>query len=106
MLAAIRCRQMIGAGEQRAEELAVVDDAADRNAAEADTMIAALAADQAGARAFAAHMVIGERDLERGVDRFRARIAEEHTVEIARRQRGDAAGEFERLGWPKWNVAA
>ena len=34
--------------------------------------VAALAPDQAGARAFAAHMVIGERDLERGIDRLRA----------------------------------
>jgi hypothetical protein len=37
---------MVDAGQQRAEELAVVDDAADRNAAEADAVIAALAADQ------------------------------------------------------------
>ena len=89
---------MVDAGEQRAEEFAVVDDAADRDAAEADAVIAALAADQARARAFAAHIVIGERDLERGVDRLRAGIAEEHVVEIAGRQRGDAARELERLG--------
>ena len=50
MLAAVGRRQMIDAGEQRAEEFAVVDDAADRNAAEADAVIAALAADQPGAR--------------------------------------------------------
>ncbi len=40
---------------------------------------------------------VGERDLQRGVDRLRARIAEEHVVEIARRQRRDAARELERL---------
>ena len=56
MLAVIGRRQMIDAGQQRAEEFAVVDDAADRNAAEADAVIAALAADQPGARALAAHM--------------------------------------------------
>jgi hypothetical protein len=50
MLAVIGRRQMIDAGQQRAEELAVVDHAADRNAAEADAVIAALAADQALAR--------------------------------------------------------
>ena len=88
---------MVDAGEQRAELLAVIDDAADRDAAKADAMIAALAADQPHARRIAPHVVIGERDLERGVDRFRAGIAEEHVVEIAGRQRGDAARQFERL---------
>ena len=63
---------MIDAGEQRAELLAVVDDAADRDAAEADAVIAALASDQAHARGVAAHIMIGERDLERSVDSFRA----------------------------------
>ena len=64
-------RHVVDAGQQRAEHLAVGDDAADRDAAEADTVIAALAADQAGARALAAGALIGERDLERRVDRFR-----------------------------------
>ena len=97
LLAIVGVRQVIDAGKQRAEELAVGDDAADRDAAEADAVIAALAPDQARARAFAAHIVIGERDLERGVDRLRAGIAEEHVVEIARRQRRDPARELERL---------
>ena len=57
------------------EELAVAGDAADRDAAEADAVIAALAADQPGARAFAPRAVIGERDLQRGLDRLRAGIA-------------------------------
>ena len=94
VLAVVGGRQVIDAGQQRAEEFAVVDDAADRNAAEADAVIAALAPDQAGARAFAAHVVIGERDLERGVDRLRAGVAEEHVIEIARaraRRRGSRA---------------
>src|SRR5262245_45154516 len=98
LLAAVGRREVVDAGEQRAEEFAVVDDAADRDAAEADAVIAALASDQAGARAFAAHVVMGERDLERGVDRLRAGIAEEHVVEIAGRERGDAARQLERLG--------
>ena len=38
---------MVDAGQQRAEDLAVADDAADGSAAEADAVIAALAADQA-----------------------------------------------------------
>src|ERR1700735_5096591 len=77
--------------------LAGGDDAADRNAAEADAVVAALAADQAGARRLATHIVIGERDFERRVDRLGTGIAEEHPVEIARRQRRHAAREFERL---------
>ena len=101
VLAAVGRRQVIDAGQQRAEEFAVVDDAADRDAAEADTVVAALAPDQAGAPAFAAHVVVGERDLERGVDRLRARIAEEHVIEIGGRKRGDAARELERLGMGK-----
>src|ERR1700691_4718995 len=95
MLAAIGCRQMIDAGQERAEEFAVVDKAADRNAAEADAMITALAADQAGPAALPADVVVGERDLERGVDRLRARIAEEHPIEIGGRERRDPAGELE-----------
>jgi len=42
--------------------------------------------------------MIGERDLERGVDRLGAGIAEEHVVEIGRRERRDAARQLERLG--------
>ena len=89
---------MIDAGEQRAELFAVGDHAADRRAAEADAVIAALAADEARARGVAADVMIGERDLERGIDRLRTGIAEEHVIEIAGRQRRDAAGEFESLG--------
>ena len=66
-LAVVGRRQVIDAGEQRAEELAVVDHAADRNAAEADAVIGALAPDQALARPVPAHVVIGERDLQRRV---------------------------------------
>jgi hypothetical protein len=89
---------VVDAGQERAEEFAVVDDAADGDAAEADAVIAALAADQPGARALAAHIVIRERDLERGIDRLRARIAEKHAVEIARRQRRDPARQLEGFG--------
>ena len=101
LLAIVGHLQMVDAGEQRAELLAVVDDAADRDAAKADAMIAALATDQPHTRRIALHVVIGERDLERGVDGFRAGIAEENVVEIAGRQRGDAARQFERLGMGK-----
>ena len=96
MLAIIGRGKMIDAGQQRTEELAIVDHAADRNAAEADAMIGALAADQTLARALSAHVVIGERDLERRVAGLGARIAKEHMIEIARRELGQARGELER----------
>ena len=47
-------RQMVDARQSHAELLAVVDDAADRDAAEADAVIAALAPDQPHARGIAA----------------------------------------------------
>src|SRR5262249_39470514 len=95
LLAIVGRRQMVDASHQRTELLTVVDDAADSNAAETDTVIAALTSDQPDARAVAAHVVIGERDLERGVDRFGAGIAEEHMIEVAGRQSGDTARQLE-----------
>jgi hypothetical protein len=71
LVAVIGRGQVIDAGQQRSEHLAVVDDAADRSAAEADAVIAALAADQTGACALALDLMIGQRDLERGVGGFR-----------------------------------
>ena len=49
LLAVVGVRQMIDARQHRAERLAVVGEAADRHAAEADAVIAALAADEARA---------------------------------------------------------
>ncbi len=83
------CGRWSTPGSMRAEELAVVDHAADGDAAEADAVVAALAADEAGARAFAAHAVVGERDLQRGVHRLRAGVGEEHVVEPVRQPAHD-----------------
>ena len=91
-------RQMIDAGSRLPKSLAVARDAADRDAAETDAVIAALAADEAGARALAADAVIGDGDLERGIDRLRAGIGEEDMVEIAGRQVPRAAPPLEGLG--------
>ena len=63
LLAIIGRWKMIDAGEKRAEELAVCADAADRHAAEARAMIAALAPDQPLAGAFATEVVISEGDF-------------------------------------------
>src|ERR1700685_339239 len=97
MLAAIGGQQMIDAGQERAEEFAGVDNAADRNAAEADAVIAALAADQAGPARLPAHGMTGERDFERSVARLRPGIAEEDPIEIGGRDRRDAARQLERF---------
>ena len=86
---------MIDAGQQGGEGAAVGDHAADRGAAEADAVIAALAADQAGAARLAVGAMIGERDLQRGIDRLGAGVGEEDAVEALRRDLGEALGEIE-----------
>src|SRR5271169_4309421 len=86
LLAIVGGGQMIRSRDQRTEEFAVVDHAADRNAAKTDAVIAALAADQTLARAVAPDVVVGDRDLQRGVGGFRSRIREEHMIEVARRE--------------------
>ena len=97
LLPVIGVRQMIDAREQRAEIAAVGNDAADGNSAETGAVITALAADQARARTLAARMLIGDGDFQRRIARFRARVAKEDMIEIARRQRGDAARQHEGL---------
>ena len=87
--------QVIDAGQHRPKHLRLFDHAADRDAAEADAVIALFAADQAGALALAAGAVIGQRDLERGIHRLGAGIGEEHVVEWLRRNRGQAFGQHE-----------
>ena len=63
-------RHMVDAGQQRAEHLSVGDDAADRDAAEIERRDnRALAADQAETRTVALHAVIGERHLQRRLER-------------------------------------
>ena len=94
----MRMADMIDARKMRCERPAVVHHAADRHAAETDAVIAALAADQPRARALAAHAVIGERDLERGIGGLRARIAEEGIVEITGSHGGKSRGKLEHLG--------
>ncbi len=83
---------------KRAEHLAVADDAADRDAAEIDAVIAALAADQAEARALADGALIGERDLEAGIDRLRAGVGEEDMVDAGRHVGDQARRQLEDLG--------
>jgi hypothetical protein len=82
--------QVIDPCQQRTEELAVLDDAAHRDAAEADAVIAALAADQAGLAALALGVPIGEGNFEGRVHGLGARVAEEHVVQVPGRELGKA----------------
>src|ERR1700754_4405050 len=91
----VRVPQMIDAGQQRAEELAVVDHAADRRAAEADAVIALLASDQPLARSFAAQPVIRDRNLQRSVARLGAGFREKHVIDVAGRELDEPARELE-----------
>ena len=91
----VRVANVIDAGQQRAEHLAVVENAADGGAAEIDAVIAALAADQARLGGVAFGPMIGERDLERGLDELGAGVGEEHVVEARRRDIDELGGAFE-----------
>ena len=91
----VRVRQVVHTRQTGAEPLAVVHDAADRDAAEAHAVIAAFTADEAGARAFAAGAVVGERDLERGVDGFGTGVREEDVIEPLREPAGHCVRELE-----------
>jgi hypothetical protein len=59
------------------------------------TEIAALAADQAEAGAFAPYAMIGDRHLKGGIHRFRAGIGEEHMIHALRRNINQPVGQFE-----------
>ncbi len=64
--------QMIDAGKKR-EGTAVVDKAANRDAAKADAMVTPLTADDTRAGALADGTLIGDGDLQSGIDRTRIR---------------------------------
>src|SRR5262249_43314223 len=92
---------MINSRQQRCgPHLPVRRDTADRDASEANTVIAALAADELGASGLAPDTVIGERNLERGVYGFGARVREEDVVESRGRDLDDRVGQRERGGMP------
>jgi TetR/AcrR family transcriptional regulator len=59
-------------------------------------VVAALAADEAGARRLAPQALPAVGDLQRGVDRLRARVGEKHPRQPLGRHVGDALGEPER----------
>lgn len=92
--------QMVG-GYLR-ENPAVVDEAADGDAAKTDAVITALTADQAAAGALANGALIGDGDLKGRIDRFRAGAGVENAIKLCTfRAGGDfrqPLGEFEGDG--------
>src|SRR5262245_13459844 len=97
LLAIVSRYQMVYTGEQRAELLAIVDNTANGDATEAYAVIPALPTDQAHARGVAANVVIGERNLERGVDGLGTGVAEKYVIEIGRGERSNPARKFKGL---------
>jgi hypothetical protein len=92
--------------EQRLEQIAVLRDGAERGAADACAMVAPLPGDEPRARALSGKLVIGERSLERGIDRFRARVAEGDAVEIAGRNSARREANTKAGACAVWNAGA
>ena len=88
-------RQVVGL-DALAKHLAVGHDAAHRDAAKVDAVVAFLAADKAGLAGLALGAPVGPRHLERGVGRFRAGAGEEHIVQPGRGQLFEFVGQLKR----------
>ena len=89
---------VIDPAKKGAEHLAVVHDAADRDAAEVDAVIAAFAPDQPGPRALAPRPVIGDGEFQRRFHAFRAGVGVEHMLDALGRDIDQAVGKLERDG--------
>ena len=94
LLQIVGVRQMVDAGQHIAEHLAVRRNAADRDAAETDAMITALAANKAGSGALTDGPLIGERHLQGCVDRFGTGISEHHLT-VPLQHPGQPGGKLE-----------
>mmetsp|Transcript_6064 Transcript_6064/g.24216 ORF Transcript_6064/g.24216 Transcript_6064/m.24216 type:complete len:373 (+) Transcript_6064:1199-2317(+) len=94
----MRVADVVHAGQQAAEHLAVGHHAADRDAAEVHAVVAALAADEPGAARLAAHAVVGDGHLQGGLDRLGAGVGEEHAVQPGRSDGCQPFGQLEGLG--------
>ena len=88
---------VIDPGQQGSELAPVAHDPANRDPAKAHPVIAALAPDQTGPRALSARTLIGQRDLQRGIDAFGSGIGKEDPVKPRWHQQRKPRGGFERL---------
>ena len=90
--------QMIDPREHRAENLAVVDDAADRDAAEIHPVIAAFAPDQPHALPLAPRAMIGNSDFQCRFNAFRAGVRVKYMRHPRWRNIDDPVRQFEGAG--------
>jgi len=74
--------QVIHSIQQTAEELADISNAADRNATKINAVIAALSTNQPLTSPFSPDSMVGDRNLQRRLHRFRAKIGEESVVYV------------------------
>ncbi len=81
-------------GHRQGENVAVLDHARQRDAANVDAVVGPLARDHADAAGFAAGIVVGHCDLQRGIDRLGAGVGEEDVVHFFWEKAGDHAGQF------------
>src|SRR5476649_2629792 len=93
----MRVRQMIDGRQELAVELFQVRfDAANRDSTKSYAMISALAPDEPNALRLALRLPVGKRDLQRCINRFRARVAEEDAVDAIREHVRELSRELER----------
>jgi hypothetical protein len=78
-----------------AECISVLDQTAQRCAADVDTVVGSFARNKAHALSLAARPMVGERDFDRRIDRLGSGIAEKDVIEITRCQRRDAPRQLE-----------
>ena len=77
----VRMTHVLGIGIERAELSLVQPDAAHTETAEVDAVVGLLPANQHAPLPFAAGLMIGQRDLQRGIDGLGAGIGEEDVIE-------------------------
>ncbi|MNR08165.1 hypothetical protein D3C85_1243090 [compost metagenome] len=74
LFAVIGMGQVVHIRQQIAEGLAMAGDARHGQPPEAHAVVGAFAPDQPDALALTARAVVAQRDLQRGIDRFRTRV--------------------------------
>src|SRR5690606_24018407 len=92
--AVIGAPEMVDAGQQQTEIAALGRDTTDRETAEPNAVVAALAANEPRSLSLTARPVIGERDLHRRVGCFAAGTGEEHMLEAGRGQNYEPVGQL------------
>ncbi len=93
-------RKVVYAVEKTAKNLAIVDDAANRDTAETDAVIAAFAANQPCALPFATGTMPRDGNFQGSINAFRAGVGVKHMLHAARRDVDHPVGEFKGFRMP------